>query len=650
MSTSHFIVATAGHVDHGKSALVKALTGTDPDRLPEEKARGITIDLGFAHLELPAPNAPGASYQIGIVDVPGHEDFVKNMVAGVGSIDVALFIVAADDGWMPQTEEHLQILSYLGVRRAVVALTKIDLLGSDSDRTEALAQIRERLVGSPFADAPIIGTSVVNGAGIDELRAALAVVLAGTPPPADFGKPRLPVDRVFVLRGIGTVVTGTLNGGLFRRGQNVVIQPAARSTKIRTVQSHNREVEASVPGTRTALNLPDIPRRSDQEPSGIQRGDIVTLPELGGPSDTLDVWIEKSARLQEKDAAARPLKSGSRVRVHHGSSHFTARVWLVGTDAIAPGQGAVAQMRADEPVYAFSGDSFIVRDWSEQQTLAGGRILDADGRRKHFRTDPYRRFLEARARAGHDVAPFVASQLERDGAVRCSALLLKSRFSATSVSQATSQLAAKQQAVLLGDWVADAAWWTKLRQRAIDAIDAEHRARPQHVGLALSELRTALESALAAPDLFDALVSELCRTGFVQSGTAIRRATHRQALPPALQAAGTKLRSTLAAKPLDPPSRKELAPTPDAVKALRFLIETGEAVEVGDEIVLSTESYARATETVKQHLRQHGSATVSELRQAIGASRRIVVPLLERLDKEGLTRREGDKRVLRKPI
>ena len=277
--SQHFIVATAGHVDHGKSALIKALTGTDPDRLPEEKSRGITIDLGFAHLELPSPAPPPASFLLGIIDVPGHEDFVKNMVAGVGSIDLALLVVAADDGWMPQTEEHLQILTYFGVRRAVVALTKADVTPDDPG---VLAAIRDRLRDSPFADAPIVPTSVVSGRGLDDLKAALARVLAETPPPRDIGKPRLPVDRVFTLPGIGTVITGTLFGGTLRRGQSVVIQPSRKTARIRRIQSHGQDVDASGPGTRTALNLADVAALED-----VHRGDVVTLAELGGPGKVL---------------------------------------------------------------------------------------------------------------------------------------------------------------------------------------------------------------------------------------------------------------------------------------------------------------------------------------------------------------------------
>ena len=266
MTTRHFIIATAGHVDHGKSALVKALTGTDPDRLPEEKKRQITIDLGFAALNVTAPN--GDKIHAGIVDVPGHEDFVRNMIAGVGSIDLALFVVAADDGWMPQSEEHLQILNYLGVQRAVIALTKSDL-----GRIDVVTnQIREQLTDTPFADSPIVPTSVRTGTGIEKLVNTLASQLARTEPQRDIRKPRLFIDRVFTLRGIGTVVTGTLTGGSLHRGQQIVVYPTNLETRIRSIQSHGHELEVAQPGMRTAINLPDL--RVDQ----IKRGDVVTLP------------------------------------------------------------------------------------------------------------------------------------------------------------------------------------------------------------------------------------------------------------------------------------------------------------------------------------------------------------------------------------
>jgi selenocysteine-specific elongation factor len=630
----HFIVATAGHVDHGKSALVKALTGTDPDRLPDEKARGITIDLGFAHLELPAAVPGTSSFLLGIIDVPGHEDFVKNMVAGVGSIDLALFVVAADDGWMPQTEEHLQILTYLGVSRAVVALTKIDLT---RDEHGVSARIREKLLDTPFADAPIIPTSVVNGRGFDQLNAALTSVLAETAPPADIGKPRLPVDRVFKLQGIGTIVTGTLTGGTLRRGQPVVIQPSGKKARVRTIQSHNRDVEFSGPGTRTALSLPDLNALGD-----VRRGDTVTLDAFGGSSMIVDVQLEISPR------ARRPLKDGSRVRIHHGSCNVAAHVAFYQCKDLGTGEHAFAQLRFEKPSFVFAGDRFIVRDWAEQNTLAGGVVLDPDANRQLFRHESRLQFLSARGESLEDLLNVVASQVMRDAGGRRSQLLLKSRFSADAISDAVSRAAAEGKVVIRGEYVFEPAKWQVWRSRAVDAIDRQHRAHPEQMGLSLTDLRRTLKAELQDEGLFDAFVEDLYGSDFVRVGAAIRRATHRPALPAQLQAAGAKLRSTLTAKPFDPPSRKELAPDPVSQHALRFLIATGEAVEINMEVLMTTENVKRATELIRQFIRNHGPATVSELRQTLGSSRRVIVPLLERLDREGVTLRQDDKRALSK--
>jgi selenocysteine-specific elongation factor len=628
----HFIVATAGHVDHGKSALVKALTGTDPDRLPDEKARGITIDLGFAHLELPAAVPGTSSILLGIVDVPGHEDFVKNMVAGVGSIDLALFVVAADDGWMPQTEEHLQILTYLGVSRAVVALTKIDLT---QDEQGVSAKIREKLRNTPFAGAPIIPTSVVSGRGLDHLKAAIASVLADTAPPADIGKPRLPVDRVFKLQGIGTVVTGTLTGGTLRRGQPAAIQPSGRKVRIRSIQSHNRDVEVCGPGTRVGLNLPDLSALGD-----VHRGDTVTLDAFGGTSTIVDAQLEISPR------ASRPLKNGSRVRIHHGSCNVAALVAFYQSKDLAAGERALGQLRLEKPSFVFNGDRFIVRDWAEQNTLAGGIVLDPDASRQLFRNEARLHFLSEREKSPGDILNFVASQVMRDGGGRRSQLLLKSRFSADAISDAVSRLAAEGKIVCRGEYVFDSTKWQAWRSHAVDAIDRHHQAHPEQMGISLADLRRILKAELPDEGLFDAFVGDLCSGDFVRVGAAIRRATHRPALPAQFQAAGAKLRSILAAKPFDPPSRKELAPDPVSQQALRFLIATGEAVEINMEVLMTAESVRRATELIRQFLRQHGPATVSELRQTLGSSRRVIVPLLERLDREGVTLRQDDKRSL----
>ena len=647
MPTRSYILATAGHVDHGKSALVRTLTGTDPDRLPEEKARGITIDLGFAHLDLPE-----ASAHLGIVDVPGHEDFVKNMVAGVGSIDLALFVVAADDGWMPQTEEHLQILTYLGVTRAVVALTKIDLA---PDEAAARAAVAERLRKTPFEGATIVATSIVTDRGFDDLKAALASVLKDLPPQKDAGKPRLPVDRAFVLKGVGTVVTGTLTGGPLKRGQAVAVQPSGKAARVRTVQTHNAEVESVGPGTRVALNLPDVQVDADgrSAAASVGRGDVVTLGEFGKPSDTVDVLLERSARLTTNGTAtatSRGIKDATRVRMHLGSGDFPCRVYFIGGEKeLTPGGRALAQLRFEGPVFAFAGDRFIVRDWPEQHTLAGGVVLDPDAARKGYRQSARREFLEPRAAAPDAVMPFARTEMTRLGVARRAALLVRSRFAAAEVAAAVGQMAAEGAVVSVGEVVADAARWKSVLARAAQSIDADHAARPEQMGVKLTDVRAAVGDALPAsePAVFDALVAELARGGFVRAGALIRRNTHRPALPPRLQAAGSRIRAALAAKPFDPPARKELAPDAVGQQALRFLVETGEAVEIGDDAVLSSEGYARAVEQIRTYLRGKGTATVSELKPVLGVSRRIMVPLLERLDRDGVTMRKGDVRVLR---
>jgi selenocysteine-specific elongation factor len=305
---------------------------------------------------------------------------------------------------MPQTEEHLQILAYLGINRAVIALTKIDLI---QDERRVIATIHEKLRDTPFADAPIVPTSVVTGRGFDNLNAVIAQVLAGTPLPRDIGKPRLPVDRVFTLRGIGTVVTGTLTGGALRRGQSVVVQPSGKVARIRNIQSHNCDVERGVPGTRTALNLSDVAALDD-----VRRGDVITLADFGGPSDVLDVALEVSSR------AHRPLKDGSQVHVHHGSSNVRAKVALSPLKKLAPGEQALAQLRLEANALVFAGDRFVLRDSAGQNTLAGGAVLDPDPGRKVFRSEPQLNFLRHRAESPGQVTSFVASQIARDQAVR----------------------------------------------------------------------------------------------------------------------------------------------------------------------------------------------------------------------------------------
>jgi selenocysteine-specific elongation factor len=638
-----FILATAGHVDHGKSALVQALTGVDPDRLPEEKARGITIDLGFAQLNLPAPPSPGqpaiTTYSCGIVDVPGHEDFVTNMVAGVGAIDLALLVVAADDGWMPQSEEHLQILQYLGVTRAVVALTKIDLATDEARVTE---QIRARLADTAFANAPIVPTSMPQGRGLNELRSAIASVLSSTPPPPDFGKPRLAIDRVFVLKGIGTIVTGTLAGGSLDQGDTVVLQPSGRACRIRSCQSHGQDADQVHPGTRTALHLVEIAAQD------IRRGDVVTMAKLGGASTTLDVWVEKSARLRHlTSSAARPLKSGTPVRFHLGSANIPARIQLLREGTLLPGTTALAQLRLEQPAFAFVGDRFLLRDASEQNTLAGGIILDPDASRTRARDSERLERLQACANQPVLPDPFFDAALQRQALPSADALLLRSRFSTRQIHEAIDRQVAGQRLVRVGNHLASATFWSALIEGAIQAIDQHHRSHPDQAGVPLADLRTFLTRQTGNSETFEEFVAALARQGFTLQGATIRRATHRPELPPHLQAPGQRLRDLFSQHPLDPPSRRELAPDEPSRQALRYLIQNADAVELGPDIVMGRDAFALVKRRIMAHLRRHGRATAAALRQELGMHRRVLIPLLERLDRDGITVRDGDTRTLR---
>lgn len=633
-TTRNFVIATAGHVDHGKTALVRALTGTDPDRLPEEKARGITIDLGFAELNLTGPNG---DLHAAMIDVPGHEDFVRNMVAGVGSIDLALLVVAADDGWMPQTEEHFQILTYLGIERAVIALTKADL----GNVEKITAQIHAQLRGTAFGAAPIIPTSIRTKAGIEELKRALTSELSITSPQRDIGKPRLFVDRAFSLHGIGTVVTGTLTGGTFRGGQTVAVQPRNGKARIRSIQHHGRDSDLASPGTRTAINLPDLVVGSSA--GAIRRGDVVSIDGLE-PSSTIDVLLCKSARLRPEEPAARPLKDGGSIYLHHGTARVAAKVVFLEGEALRRGEKAIAQLRLESPVLAFIGDRFVIRDRSERHTIGGGIVLDPEGDRKEFRATVQRELLTARAAAPNDVDFCVSSEIERRQAVRKSVLMQKSRFSGDEITAALQRLGGRNEIVICGEIVADIEAWRTLRGRASALIDAAHEKNSERAGLDVTLLRAAFDDQPS--EVFESLMADLCTHDFARNGSIIARSSHRATLPHHLKVVAEKIVATLGEKPFDPPARKELAPNRNAQQTLTFLIQQGRVLEISPDVILLPDNFARMKATIVDYISKRGPATVSQLRQELQTSRRITVPVLEKLDREGVTCRVGDQRSL----
>ena len=627
---TNYIVATAGHVDHGKSALVNALSGIDPDRLPEEKKRGMTIDLGFAHIEI-------QDRHLAIIDVPGHEDFVKNMIAGVGSIDLAMLIVAADDGWMPQTEEHLQILQYLGVKNMIVVLTKSDLAGELAEL--ALEEVCEQLIDTPFEGCPSITTSAETGDGIDALKAMLHTELGKLEAQADIGKPRLYVDRAFSKQGLGTVVTGTLTGGTLTNDQDVVIYPQETESRIRSLQNHEQEVDSSPPGTRTALNLRDIEVGGKQR-SGIKRGHLVTHPGLGEPHRVVDVHLLRTHRDQlMSKGALQPIKHGANVRIHHGSSSMAARIFLMDKTMIKPGESGLAQLRFSDPIFAFAGDHFILRDWPEQFTLAGGRILDPDARAKDYRFPERITYLNARVNHDADLTAWLEAELAFKRAVPLATLLRKSIFSEADIKAALQT----SSCTLSNQLVVDTDYWNNLKSTVATAVDERHKKHPELAGFKIADL-----PRLDIPDhLQPLLLTSMTEEGFERAGPFFKRAAHVPTLPPELEKAAQEIRAALTSNPMEPPSYKDLVISGPTKKAMRFLTENGEVTAINSDVVILTSAYDQAIQTVQKHIETHGPATVSDLRQAIGTTRRILMPLLEFLDQSGITQRNGDVRVLR---
>ncbi|MAS95847.1 MAG: selenocysteine-specific translation elongation factor [Verrucomicrobiales bacterium] len=648
MPDRHYIVGTAGHIDHGKSSLIEALTGTDPDRLPEEKKRGMTIELGFAQLSLPTTDDSGDELALGVVDVPGHADFVKNMVAGVGAIDLALFVVAADDGWMPQTEEHYQILQYLGVKRAIVALTKSDLA---EDLELVLDDVKENLLGGPWDSIPVVPVSSHTGEGIEELRDVISTTLTEAPLVNDCGKPRLPVDRAFSIKGVGTVITGTLADGVVRAGENYVIQPAGLAAHVRTAQSHGSDTKEVPPGTRTAVNLSGIGLQDERKKGardGVERGDVLTLPELGEAVTAIDVVIEKSDReIRGMRRSKKAIRTGRQVMFHHGSLGIPCRIHFRDRKVLEPGEETVAEVRFKEPVYVFVGDRFVLRDASMGMTLAGGVVLDEDANRRAFRKPFQGEFLEARKGNAEDLNILVESQLKRDMVANLDVLLAKSRFSKAAIRECAEELVSAGILRQDGDWVFQAAWWKNISSLAAEKVQDLHRKHPDQLGLPLRDLRVLMEPELPAPKFFDMVLEGLLAGDFAKAGPNIRHKDHVPMLPPDLVRPGELVRKRLASDLISPPNKGETATNVDEEKALRFLTHTGEVVDLDPKTVISSQGFEKIRDEIVAYLKEHGKATASDLRQHTGTVRRILMPLLEKLDADGVTVREGDDRRLK---
>ena len=636
MSQKNFILATAGHIDHGKSTLIEALSGINPDRLPEEQKRGMTIDLGFAHLNIKDTENKDEIFSLGLIDVPGHADFVKNMVAGAGSVDLAMFVVAADDGWMPQSEEHLQILSYLNVKRAVVALTKSDTV---DDIDFSIEVIRDSLKGSAFENSPVVPVCALIGEGIDEIKKVIINELKELPPPADISKPRLCVDRVFSPKGVGTVITGTTHGGGFSKGQKVIIQPQGTETTIRSIQNHNSQLDDCKPGMRTALNIPDIEILKGKSKEGIRRGDTITIADLGTPSRRVHVEVHVS----ERATKIQTIKHAQRVRFHHFSTTISGKILFFENTNLEKGNKQIAEIRLDRPVFTFAGDRFVLRDWSKQFTIGGGIILDSSPPKRSYRTEKQRNFLLMRASNPNEFTTHLNSLLTRDHFIKSDTPLSQSSFSKSVIEDAIEN----NDAVVSGNFIIDKNWWSEINEIAGNRIKTIHEKHPELPGIDISQLRTFMKKRVVDSKLFEFLIDQLCKSGFTKKDTILSIDSHKASLPNHLTSSGKKIRILLDENPLEPPNPKEIINSESDEAALKFLLQTNEAIQLDEKVILLSKNYNEAVDKIRSYITQNGPATAADLRKALSSTRRVIIPLLEHLDKEGITFRSGDTRVLK---
>jgi selenocysteine-specific elongation factor len=628
------VIGTAGHVDHGKSTLIRALTGIDPDRLQEEKERGMTIDLGFAWLRLPN------NVEVSIVDVPGHERFIHNMLAGVGGIDIALLVVAADEGVMPQTREHVAILDLLGISNGVVALTKRDLV--DDDWLDLVqADVEEFLSTTSLKGAPIVACSATTGVGLDELKNVIQDLLNRERMRPNTGRPRLPIDRVFTVAGFGTVVTGTLIDGELHLGQELEVQPGGLKARVRGLQSHRKKLDTIPAGTRTAVNLGGLAVED------LRRGQVLGAPGTLKPTRALDARL----RLIRE---AKPLRHNAEVSFHTGAAETLGKLSLLDRDELQPGNEAWVQIRLQDPVALARGDLFILRLPSPSMTVGGGTVVEAHARRHRRRQPAILQQLEVLAQGTPE--EIVLERLCSREPTDVDSLVQRTGLAAAEARQAIANLLEASDVVLLDhtngvsriegrSFVVSSGGWQRVTAQVEALLAAFHKGYPLRRGLPKEELRTRLG---AEPRLF---VRELERLTFqgtaVEDGPFVRLATHAVRFSAEEERQVARLLGILREAGVSPPDRSELEAdlrlSPELVDAL---VAQGRVVEVAAGLLYERDALAAIVDRIRGNIQTNGPRTVAQIRDLLDASRKFALALVNYTDEHKVTRRVGDERVL----
>lgn len=633
----HLILGTAGHIDHGKTSLVRALTGINTDRLPEEKSRGITIELGFAHLELPG------GLQFGIVDVPGHERFVRTMVAGVGGMDMVMLVIAADEGVMPQTREHLEICQLLGVKRGLVVLTKSDMVEPDW-LDLVVEEVRDYLVGSFLEEAPIVPASSRTGAGIEAVKAELARLAVQVDEKKTEGPFRLPVDRVFTVTGFGTVVTGTLLSGTISVGDEVELLPSGLPARVRGVQTHGRRGDAASAGQRVAVNLQGV------EHTEVERGDIVV------PRGVYRTTRAVDARLDYLPSAPRELRHRSTLRLHSATYEVPAQVILLDRDALIPGDSAYIQLRLRHPVLLLPGDPFVLRSYSPQATLGGGRVLDPMPPRRRRRSDEALALLQALGEHSEpDTVRLLVSGSLLTG-ICFEDIVVRGGLSARRTEAVMAALLSTGEVVQVvrePRLFLSRASFASLKGLLLSEVEGYLRDNPLREGLGKEELKTRLPRR-SDPRFFTPLLASLEKEGKIVVDRDLVKLPGRKGTVTVDQADfQVRVEKALQRGGYEPPTIKEMCDSLHCVEKmllehLNILAREGRAVKVKSDIFYAPEPVADIREKLMAYLRDKGEIMPPEFRELTGLSRKFMIPLLEFFDQEKMTIRVGDKRILRR--
>lgn len=620
------VIGTAGHIDHGKSSIVLRLTGTDPDRLPEEKARGMTIDLGFAFRRTPDGS------HLAFVDVPGHERLVKNMIAGAGAVDLVMLVVAADDGWMPQSQEHFQIVKLLGVSRGIIVINKIDLV--DEDWLDLLTQdLKARLAGSFLAASPIFRVSAQRGDGFDELSAYLDALPSRIPPRRNIGKARLFIDRSFVRPGIGGVVTGTLQGADLAVGQSVSVWPSRSVGKIRSLQSENTDLEVVTPGQRTAVSLTGVDK--DLMVRGGVISDRVDLSYFADhPVLALAVELLPEAPL--------PLDDRRRVQLLLGTTEAEGPIRMFASESLAPGGNGVLFFRPDQPMYALVGDRFVLRLPTPMVTLGGGTVLD------HLAQFPRRKDLPSldylAARVGGQLDALIMSELAKRGLVRETELLREATWSAAQIAEQVQLLITAARVNRFGEWLYGADSMKTVLARLRTSMEQMFSEQPHLKGLSLEQI---LYLSPVSQDITSILLDYALSTGLlIRLGDRFDLAGRGMSLKGVIKEAYEQIMAQMRKEPYAPPSLPSLAALgKNHQQAIKFILDSGEGHKCGSEFVFLSETWKELIDFIREHLASHDSLVVADLKDRFGLTRKFVIPILEETDRIKLTRREGDVRV-----